>query len=504
MSTTLRIKNTVSFVEDFIPPKLADVLGTTIYGYRKKRVGPGRYITERYSNHVSLYNTHTGSFPTGLFSEVKKHVRHYESDIKVVDDRVAPNRVPFKVHKEIVVREQIAEGIDIALKATRGIFEYCTGSGKTRWATKFIQRTGCNTLYLVPSIGVLDQTYKELAEYIDTSIGVIGDGREDYEFTETQKYIPNILVCTVQSLWSIFKNQPDLFAFFIQHFESIIFDECHHINYKSPKPGEIPYNSWYITAQKFENAYYRIGLTATAYGKGHLGRMMLEGVTGKIQHTYGRVDAERDGVVCPFECRIYDVFCQESRSWQESYKKNIVENDEYHALVAKIARELVDEGRKVVIIFDEVENHVKPVAELLPEAKVLTGDDDGKTRTKVQKELEKGIINIILTTVISEGVNLPAIDAIILAAGKGSDLTVRKNVSQRVGRGSRVTENKENLIVVDFNHVGNNYLSKHSTNRIRIMKELGGTIVFKDSVPTSQQSNSFSLNYESKSATATQ
>lgn len=475
----INIGNSWSSVEGFIPPELAEVLGQSVVSFRKVR-NPltGQKETKHIVKFITLYKN--GVFPSGLLTTVYEQILRYGGTPVLCDKRVLPISSPYPQIEEIPIREQMKEGFEKAVSVGRGVFNYTVASGKTNFAAKVIATLGLKTLYIVPSIGLLKQVRNELSRFIDTSIGIIGDKENDIQYTEQEVIgAPNILICTVSSLWSIFKNEELLFKYLIDNTEVLIIDECHHIRQKASAYDV--FNTWYRLCLKFKNAYYRIGLTGSLYKPDDIGYKMLCGVTGKVQAVIDRQEAEESGYVCPFEARIYTVQCPQYRSWQDSYKYGIVYNDRHNSLVVGIARELVREGRKVLVIFDEVKEHLFKVKDSLPEAAVLTGDDDGDTRICVQNKFADGEIPIILSSVMSEGINVPGIDAIILASGKGADNTAHIKVTQRIGRGSRISDGKENLIVVDFLHKGNKILHKHSLNRIQVMKDLGGKIIDKSS-----------------------
>ena len=59
--------------------------------------------------------------------------------------------------------------------------------------------------------------------------------------------------------------------------------------------------------------------------------------------------------------------------------------------------------------------------------------------------------------------DIPNIDVLIFASGGNSYI----RAIQRVGRGLRLHDSKDKLIVVDFSDRTNRYLAKHSLERIR-------------------------------------
>lgn len=474
MQTKLIINNSYTTIEGYIPPSIYQFLGQEITLYKKLKY-PYPH-TERYNKTVSLWEKEQNRFPAGLTYKVRNFCQQYGSEVTIEDRRNKPVSHPYKLKKDIKYREQAQEGIDTIIKKGRGILSYPTAFGKTNTAIKIIAELGCKTLYIVPSKGLLQQAKNDISEYIDTSIGMIGDGYKDYVFEENNKYLPNILIITSSSLWSIFKTNYDLFDYITSEIECFIVDECHHVRYNAKK-SENPWNSLFVALSRFKNAYYRIGMSATLYDD--IGRLLLEGITGKVQHKVDRIEAEENGIVCPFDAWIYKIYCKDTNNWLSAYKTGIKENPEHNQKVVETARLLASEGKKVIVIFDEVGNHLKEVAKMIPEAIVLTGEDDGDKRLFEQKRFENGEADIILTTVMSEGINIPCIDAVILASGKGAKDTVHIKLSQRIGRGSRMFEGKEKLTVVDFLHFGNHFLNKHSKNRIKVMEELGGNIIYK-------------------------
>jgi superfamily II DNA or RNA helicase len=476
--TIIVIDNCYSRIEGFEPPSLFELLGQFVPFYRKVNdPNTGQKVTKRFVKSVSLFNPKYRSFPTGLTSLVYSHCKKYTPDVEIRDKRIKPESKPFPLFKEVDIREQLENGFNRAIDKGRGIFKLSVAVGKTRMACKIIASLGVKSLYIVPNKGLLLQTYNEFKEHIDTSIGMIGDEYKDYVFKKDGEcYIPDILIVTVQSLWRIYNEQNDFFNYLVDNIQLLLFDEAHHT--RQAGSGYSFMNTWYILALKFKNAYYRFAMTATLYED--IGLKMLIGATGRVQDKLDRAEAEKEGIVCPFDAWIYRVNCPSVRGWWSSYRNGIILNEEHNRMVVTATRILAEMGRHVLVIFDEIEEHLIPISKQLPEAMVLTGKDSASEREYVQKLFTEGKVNIILTTVMSEGVNVPMIDAIVLASGKGADDTAHIKVTQRIGRGSRVVEGKDNLIVVDFLHVGNTILYNHSMNRIRVMKELGGNIIYKN------------------------
>jgi superfamily II DNA or RNA helicase len=482
---TITLGNSWSTIKGFLPPELSLAVGKEVVSWRN--LG-GRI--ERNIKNMSVYKEKDGYgyFPTGVIHAIYKHCFLYTKDIEIIDNRKKPEFKPFPLKNgEIPIRKKMIPGYENIIKQGRGIVHYATATGKTRWATKVIGTMGLQTLYVVPGKGLLRQTKRELEKWLDIAIGLIGDGEKDYVFTEEAKYIPPVLIVTSSSLWNICKNEPEFFKYLIDKTECMIFDECHHVREKAQSFGSAPYNSWFVAGMKFKNAYCRIGLTATLPKEEDFGRLCLEGATGPKRGVYLSQEAEADGVITPFEAWYYPVECEEFKGWHKSYKLGLVLNDNHNEAVLAAVKILEDMGRKTIVIFDEKIDHIYKLKELAPDVEMLVGDDCGEKREEIQNMLVSGKIKTIFTTVLSEGVDIPAIDALVLASGKGSDENAHFAVTQRVGRARRLFPGKEKTIVVDFMHNGNRILHKHSLNRKEVMEELGGTVIMMEGFQDTQQ-----------------
>ncbi|NDJ62376.1 MAG: DEAD/DEAH box helicase [Chloroflexi bacterium] len=118
----------------------------------------------------------------------------------------------------------------------RGSIILPTGAGKTFVAIHAIQRAGCSSLIVAPTIDLLHQWYARLVNAFGVEIGVYYGG---------EKLIKPITVTTYHSAGDLVAAQGNAFKL-------LIFDEVHHL----PAP------SWGETAL-MSPALYRLGLTAT-------------------------------------------------------------------------------------------------------------------------------------------------------------------------------------------------------------------------------------------------
>jgi len=103
------------------------------------------------------------------------------------------------------------------------------------------------------------------------------------------------------------------------------------------------------------------------------------------------------------------------------------------------------------------------IAELIPRATYLNGDDPLELREKVKKEfIEKKIPCLIATAIFGEGIDIPSINTLINARFQKTEI----QTTQGIGRALRKFPGKEKADVYDFLLTGQKHLQSHSVERI--------------------------------------
>lgn len=110
----------------------------------------------------------------------------------------------------------------------------------------------------------------------------------------------------------------------------------------------------------------------------------------------------------------------------------------------------------------------------------LTGEDSIARREKCVEELETGLLDYIITVdVFNEGVDIPSVNQVIMLRQTQSPIVF----VQQLGRGLRLSENKDYLVVIDFiGNYANNYMipialfGDDSLNRESIRERLNETV----------------------------
>jgi len=287
---------------------------------------------------------------------------------------------------------------------------------------------------------LLYQWVQKVKEILGFTPGVVGDGHKDFR---------PITVGMIQTL-----TRMDI----PEDYNMIIIDECHHI----------PADTFYRVAMKC-NAVYRFGLSATPKREDGADIKIFAGV-GEICANITAEQLIDQGYLAKPRFIFYDVPAMRlpRGNWQRAYKEGIVVNETRNWLIAGVVNDLVLEDDLQVYVHVERINHGQILSSMI-DCPFISGKDSTDRRQRVLRDFETGRLRAMISTLLGEGVDIPAIDAIVLAHG----LKTSVGTIQKIGRALRVRPDKKEAIIVDFMDKGP-YLSKHFEQRYRTMKEYYG------------------------------
>jgi superfamily II DNA or RNA helicase len=152
-----------------------------------------------------------------------------------------------------------------------------------------------------------------------------------------------------------------------------------------------------------------------------------------------------------------------------AYDIGIVTNPQRNTLIVDTARHFLALGKSVFIIVHRIE-HGRILSEIFHrvglEVPFISGEEDPNIIKSRLKEFEKKTLKCLVSSSISdEGLDIPAVDILILGVGNKSAL----KTIQRVGRGLRKKDVGENVVsIIDFIDSASSYLYRHSVARIRV------------------------------------
>ena len=332
-------------------------------------------------------------------------------------------------------------------------------------------------IFYVLTKDLMDQAYDTLSNTLNVPIGRIGGGHFD---------IKDINVCTVQTVVRAINDKNKKFKICDYLFDDedkwdekdilsddkvhairsllgatkgVYLDEAHHAAAKTVREvlGASP------------NAYWRFGGTATPYREDNA-ELVLQGLFGKkIVDISASYLIKKGYLIRPYI--LFDPIKHDNvpKSYQSIYSSCVNKNQEFNAHVAKTANHLISRGLSILILVQRYDQG-KMLKKMIPGTEFITGKTSSKKRAKTIQDLrEKKTLCMIATTLADEGLDIPSLDAALLAGGGASST----RVNQRVGRTLRPDRNSDNprdkSIVVVYDHKAK-FLTKQTARTRKILK----------------------------------
>lgn len=442
-----------------IKPCLAYKATTFIQGQYRK-------IQKNYETYV--INKH-GTFYTGLIPHIQAFCQkqnyeiqiNYSETMKDIESEVQPTNghsLPG-----ITLRPDQERLVQSAIEKRRGVIVAPTGAGKTIIMLSVLKAfEGKNILIIVPTLAILKQTTEELARLGFKGVSALGDGNKTL--------IGRTIVSTMQTFVKI-----DL-AKYGHLFDVVCIDEGHKAIKSSYNPKirkrELS------TIQKIMSqmpAPVRIAFTATPPKEGTERYLNLTGLTGGIIDMVSWGEGQEIGMLAepylvlipiPKHPRLHGL------GYKATYSEGIVNYSLRNKIIMNEVKKLQDRGKTslvFVIELDHGENLYKAGQKLKVDCVYLNGSTDTMDRNIAKKKLtNKEISCIICTKIFVEGVNIPTLDAVMLAHGGKSDT----DIQQRIGRGLRRAEGKDVAYIYDFLDESE-FLASHLVSRLRVYQNLG-------------------------------
>lgn len=379
-------------------------------------------------------------FRTGLFDRIQKVANVSGLQITTDDRRCIPTHNAELMGVDVQLRDYQDIAVTKLLNYDMGILYAATGSGKTHMAAAIIGRRALSTLFLVHTRELLYQAKERLEELLGIKIGVIGDGHYDPK---------TVTIATFQTLNRMQEERANL-----PQFDMIVIDEVHHL----------PAETFFTVSASF-SCRYVYGLSATPDRKDGTD-MMIEAGAGPIAAQVSPSNLIRaDQLVRPEICfiSIKERTMYYPMMHHVLLKKFIEAYVPRNELIAEITRERVQEGDSVLIAVRHV-NHAKILHKLLPEAEVMIGEDDSTERRKTLEDFRQKKISVVISTLLSEGVDIPTLNTVINAAGG-------KDIRQLVGRALRKSPGKTIARIYDFIDNQHVILQKNSKTRAAKLEE---------------------------------
>lgn len=337
----------------------------------------------------------------------------------------------------------------------RFLLEDYTVTHNTEIACAVTQYLGLNTLFIVTTRELLHQARKRFISRLgadETQVGIIGDGN----------WLPGswVTIATLDTLESRM-NTPEC-QDFLKSIEVMFSDEAHHVGSEK-----------YYTISTLCRAYYRYGLSGTPLDRTDGADLRLIAATGeKIVDINNKFLVER-GISAQAHVifdKVTEPVVKKKSRYPTVYKQGVVENPNMLSKIVEWAKIFYEAGLGCLILCEEIQ-HGRLIDDALwtqtdgifiPH-QFIYGGESSETRQKALDDFaSRNLPVLIASTILDEGVDVPTIDALILAGSRKS----RIRTMQRLGRGLR----GQRLVVVDFANFCHKYLIEHSLQRMEDFK----------------------------------
>jgi len=486
-----------------------------------------------------------GSFPAGLWSYVAGHLYHAGYAVRHVDQR-APARPREPALEGLQNRQEMRpyqeEAVVAALEKETGVLHMATSAGKTEVMIEVTRRLARRTLVMAHRWELVRQTAERYEYALQVAknarvVGVVGNSawspaditvamfQTVYARLDGPRRFVKGYLAKRRKLWaaqgkrrapkrSDVAGEPefqyglaeatakaDEMKALLAEFDVVHFDECHHV----PAP------TFYLVAQAIP-ARYRYGYSATP-DKSDATELMLVGATGPACYIETAAELIEGGYAVAPEIFMLDYepdptlekeleWREDAKSlpWQQSlkarrlatkvgshawseYQDGLVDNARRNELIRRAATDLVALGHTILILVDRLD-HGEYLQSLLPGSIFLHGTS-GMARRKsgLKRMAAKTVPIVIASSIFDEGVDVPALSALIPARGGKAE---HRSI-QAVGRGMRTAQGKERLIVVDFFDDFSRRLRGHARARLRAYEGTDGFTVHRGSYDEMKQ-----------------
>lgn len=455
----------------------------------------------RWDGRLRFMRQGSNLFPAGLTGRVVKFLYdqgigcsiQHEADPFLVSRILKPEFVK-KCLYGIELRDYQVEAVLRAIKARRAAIQLPTGSGKTEVGAAIIKLVRKPTLWLVHRKELMHQTQERLLLRILGSDAAamtnrVFQGRPTVGVVGSSLHLPGfITVGMVQSLAKLIEGRhEDWFS----QFEVLIVDEVHHLSA----------STWYDIAKACAKAGYRFGLSGTIVTGNELKDFKLEAATGPLMKIAETMELVDQGFLAKPIIIMTDVGRKHYPSYETvrekvlpdwhrdprrlskmggalhrmAYQMGIIDNEARNNAIVTTALQHANRGEKVLVLCVRL-SHGKRLLNKLSESPLhhiklawLHGKENDEVRQTVLshfKEDKEGTV-LVASTIFDEGLDIPEIDALVLAGGGESFV----KTIQRPGRALRTRPDKTEVLIYDYfdgwDRKKKDYLGQHALARLK-------------------------------------
>ncbi len=433
-----------------------------------------QYQKRYWDGKIRLFNVQNGEIYVGLLDRVIQFCKDHEYEYNFVKNKYFG--LPFEVNEMISIqgvkdymkaickhkpRDYQIEGVYDALRHNRKLLISPTASGKSLMIysiVRYFVEKGKSTLIVVPTTSLVEQMYKDFADYgwdVGSFCHKIYAGRE--RETDSQ-----VIITTWQSIYKLPRK-------YFERFSVVIGDEAHQFKSKS----------LISIMTKLANAKYRYGFTGTLDGS-TTHKWVLEGLFGPSYKIIKTDELMKKGHLATLDINV--LLLKHPPNKFETFEDEvqyIIGHNRRNNFIKNLALDLKG---NTLILFARVEGHGEPLYELINNNNTIEnrrvffvhGGVDTQSREEVRNITERETNAIIIASygTFSTGINIKNLHNVIFASPSKSRI---RNL-QSIGRVLRKGDNKSKATLYDIADdisykTRRNYTLNHLIERIKVYNE---------------------------------
>jgi len=432
------------------------------------------YKKKFWDGKIRLFNINTKEIYVGLLDRVVqfckdhgytyefKHNKYYGNPFEV-NDNISKEGVKDYMNaiSKYKPRDYQIEGVYDALRHNRKLLISPTASGKSLMIysiVRYFVETKKNTLIVVPTTSLVEQMYKDFADYgwdVGSFCHKIYAGKE--RETDSQ-----VIITTWQSIYKLPRK-------YFERFSVVVGDEAHQFKSKS----------LISIMTKLSDAKYRYGFTGTLDGT-QTHKWVLEGLFGPSYKIIKTDELMKKGHLAKLDINVlllkhppqkFEVF--------EDEVKYIIGHERRNNFIKNLALDLKG---NTLILYARVEGHGEPLYNLINNNNVIEnrrvffihGGVDTEEREEVREitERENNAIIVASYGTFSTGINIKNLHNVIFASPSKSRIRNLQSIGRVLRKGNKKTSATLYDIADDISYKSRkNYTLNHLIERIKVYNE---------------------------------
>ena len=358
-------------------------------------------------------------------------------------------------------REYQIDGVYDALRHNRKLLISPTASGKSLMIysiVRYFVENKKNTLIVVPTTSLVEQMYKDFADYgwdVGSFCHKIYAGKE----RETNS---QVIITTWQSIYKLPRK-------YFERFSVVVGDEAHQFKSKS----------LISIMTKLADAKYRYGFTGTLDGT-QTHKWVLEGLFGPSYKIIKTDELMKKGHLAKLDINV--LLLKHPPNKFENFEEEvqyIIGHERRNNFIKNLALDLKG---NTLILFARVEKHGLPLYELINSNNIIEnrnvffihGGVDTEDREKVREitEQENNAIIVASYGTFSTGINIKNLHNVIFASPSKSRIRNLQSIGRVLRKGNKKTSATLYDIADDISYKSRrNYTLNHLIERIKVYNE---------------------------------